>query len=187
MADEPITEEWRVVEDWSDYEVSNFGRVRRRVDRYWCNPKDGSLSVRWASGTLLSPFPDPDGYLIVNLVECGKAKRRRVSMLVCRAFNGDAPTPRHHAAHEDGDKSRNFPGNLSWKTAKENNADKVRHGTIARGERSGTAILTESQIIMIRTIPARSGYPARQIANDFGVAKSTIDRIRQRKTWKHVE
>lgn len=186
MAANNITEEWRTVADWADYEVSSLGRVRRRVPFYQANPKGKGLVERRSAGSILKPFPDADGYLVVNLVHEGNVKRRRVSVLVCRAFNGEPPTPKHQAAHEDGKKDRNVPSNLAWKTSKENNQDKVRHGTVIQGQRHRSAVLSEAQVIEIRATPIRSGRSARQMAMEFSVTKGAIDKARQGKTWKHL-
>lgn len=53
----------------------------------------------------------------------------------------------------------------------------------AVGERNAGAVLTESDIRQIRSDP-RSNT---DIANDFGVTRQNIRRIKLRETWKHVD
>jgi hypothetical protein len=186
MADSPITEEWRVAENYPDYDVSNFGRVRRNTATYWKNPKNGVQHICVPAGALLSPFPDHEGYLIVNLVREKRTFHRRLSIIVCTAFNGPRPTPKHQAAHDDGVKTNNRADNLFWKTAKENKADQTRHGTIARGERSGGARLTDEQAANIKARLA-AGETQWDIAHFHGVGQSTISRIKLSKTWRHIQ
>lgn len=62
-----------------------------------------------------------------------------VSRLVCERVYGPPPTPDHEAAHSCG---RGHEGcvtqnHLSWKTATENQADRVAHGTVNSGQRNG--------------------------------------------------
>jgi hypothetical protein len=50
------------------------------------------------------------------------------------------------ACHGDGDSANNRLGNLRWDTPTNNHADKILHGTTNRGERSGTAKLTDAAV-----------------------------------------
>ncbi|WJI43714.1 hypothetical protein NL532_24210 [Mesorhizobium sp. C120A] len=70
---------------------------------------------------------------------------------------------------------------LSWKTPIENAADKLDHGTIARGEQHGNAKLTEADVRSIRSLGG--GLLHREIGDLFGVTSSTISVIRSRKSW----
>src|SRR5687768_13870758 len=98
-----------------------------------------------------------------------KGKPRRVPRVICEAAHGPPPTPDHEAAHScgKGHLACVTKGHLSWKTHVENIADKFIHGTIAKGERQGSAKLTEADV---RTILALKGIVAqRRIAARFGV------------------
>ena len=121
-------EEWRPVSEQPDYEVSNLGRVRR-------------------DDHFITPYDDGAGYLSVNLCQRSRLKRRRVHRLVCIAFHGPPPTPKHDAAHWDNDRANNRATNLRWATRKENHADKVRHGTMSRGEKHPNVIFTEAEAL----------------------------------------
>lgn len=73
--------------------------------------------------------PSDSGYARVDM----GGKKVRVHRVVLFAFAGPPPTPRHHGAHVDGDKTNNRFENLAWKTPEENEADKRAHGTAPRG------------------------------------------------------
>ncbi|WP_292637037.1 hypothetical protein [Mesorhizobium sp.] len=55
-------------------------------------------------------------------------KCRRVSRLVCEEVHGPPPSPDHEAAHscDNGDLGCATKRHLSWKTPKENTADKFK-------------------------------------------------------------
>ena len=53
----------------------------------------------------------------------------------------------------------------------------------ARGERSGTAKLTEDEVRAIRA----SKDTNRDLAEAYGIAPAYVWQVRNRKTWKHVE
>lgn len=137
------------------------------------------------------------GYLAVSLWEGGVAKTWPVHQVVCHVFHGQRPTPKHHAAHRDGNKSNNSEGNIRWATKIENERDKVAHGTSNRGERCGTAILRDGDIIEIRklvaALPRSSGGKRIKkgamatVAKQFGVTNGCISQIISGKHWGHVK
>lgn len=87
------------------------------------------------------------------------------------------------AAHNCGNRRCVNPRHLRWATAKSNHADKVLHGTAQRGEAHPNAKLTDEQVATIRAIEHQT---LSQIANQFGVAKSTVGQIRSGRGWSHV-
>lgn len=78
---------------------------------------DGNDCLFW-------PFNDSDGY--GRMMKDGKC--RRVSRLVCEEVHGPPPSPDHEAAHscDNGDLGCATKRHLSWKTPKENTADKFK-------------------------------------------------------------
>lgn len=118
------------------------------------------------------------GYLAVSLWQSNKGKLRPVHQLVALAFLGDRPSPDHHVAHNDGNKENNHWTNLRWATRKENEADKILHGTTNRGERNGQAKLTNEQTQQIKDRLARGERPS-AIARDYPVTPSAISQIKR--------
>lgn len=61
-----------------------------------------------------------------------------------------------------------------------------RRDRTTRGEHSASAKLTESDVLDIRSRRS-SGETMQSIADDYGLATSTISSIERRLTWKHVK
>ena len=152
------SEYWLPVPGFPTYEVSDLGGVRR-------------LSGRGA----LKATVDTNGYCVINLRRDGVAKRKYVHRLVCEAFNGPAPTKGHHAAHINGNRADPRLANVRWATAKENSADRVRHGTYSR-------LLTLEQVREIRSKPG----PVAHIAAEYGISRAYVSAIRHRVNWADV-
>jgi hypothetical protein len=106
-----------------------------------------------------------------------------VSRLACERVHGPAPSPQHQAAHNCGNGHLGCvnPRHLSWKTVKENHADKIVHGTALIGERNPAARLT---IELVRRIRALKGTMTHQeIGARFGVSRTRISMILTGKSW----
>lgn len=158
-----MTEEWRPVPSLPGIEASTAGRIRR------------------ASTGLIYAASMTRGYLALR--PAGATRRHYVARMVCEAFHGAPPSPRHEAAHSDGDHQNNAPSNLRWATSQENKADMVAHGTAPRGARNAMSRLTEEQAQAIR----RDLRPAREIAAAYGIHSVHVGAIRRGRRWRHVE
>lgn len=77
------------------------------------------------------------------------------------------------------------PSHLFLGTYADNTADMIAKGRQANGERQPQSKLTEQDIIRIRSICA-SGRSHKSVAREFGVSSVLIDKIVNRKAWKHV-
>lgn len=167
--------EWRTIPSWPDYQASDSGEVRRsRLGR----------SNACKLGKHLTRNLSVLGYLRVGIMRDGKMRTIGVHRLVAEAFHGPAPTAEHHAAHGDGVRTDNRPRNLRWATPAENQADSIRHGTKARGERTGKGKFTSDDILTIR-----GRYPAtsqEKLAREFATTQSHIGRIVRRQVWAHL-
>ncbi len=123
-----------------------------------------------------------NGYAPINIRMT--QQKTVVSRVVCEKHNGPPPTPKHEAAHSCGKGHEGCVNkrHLSWKTAADNQADRVAHGTSNRGERQWMAKLTPSRVIEIRQL-ASSKLPQREIAKRFGIEQSWVSRIVTRNSW----
>lgn len=121
---------------------------------------------------------DKDGYSKGTY----NSKYLGVHRLVCRLTKGNPPTALHHAAHTCNTRACINPQHLKWATAKENCADKIKHGTHQIGEKIGTAKLTSSQIIAIWD----DSREQRIIAEQYGVTQLCVSHIKTGKTWGHI-
>lgn len=176
-----MKEQWRAVVGFAGlYEVSDQGRVRG-LDRMIGHPRGGLR--RW-SGRLLTATTRPDGYLEVSVCKDGKAYVRTVHTVVAEAFHGRGP-PKHEVAHGNGVRGDCRASNLSWKTRKDNHADKIAHGTTNRGARHGAAVLTDSKVRQARVM-AKDGLTHDVIAAHVGCSRSNISRVLRGEMWSHV-
>ena len=110
-----------------------------------------------------------------------------VSRLACAVVHGPAPSQRHQAAHGCGHGHLGCvnPKHLRWATRAENEADKLQHGTHARGERSANAKLTEAAVRQIRALVGT--IPTKEIARQFGVSAGAISRITRGENWSWLK
>jgi hypothetical protein len=158
------------------YEVSDIGRVLS-LDRNIVY-SDGRICHH--RGKVLAPGIGSHGYPSVDL--CGVMFT--VHSLVAAAFIGPKPMGTE-VAHRDGDRTNPRLNNLRYKTPKKNCAEKVRHGTDNRGEKHYAAILTESEVIQIRS-RSRAGERECDLMRYFGTSRNCIANIRHNRTWRHV-
>jgi hypothetical protein len=156
---------------------------------------DGSFWTRWNGRQTpelknewrrLNLAKATNGYLRGKIEFRKVTYRFTISRLVLLAFVGEPPTSKHEAAHLDGDKENNALNNLQWKTRKENEADKVLHGTVARGSRGGNSVLDETAVADIRRKYV-SGSRQTELAAEYGVRQATIWAIVNNVGWNHVE
>ena len=159
------TEEWRAIAGFDRYEVSSLGGVRRKLkgeDRY----------------RVLHPHPTRKGYLVVQLYRLGRKKKAKVHRLVAIAFIG-IPFPGQQTNHIDCDKKNNRVSNLQWCTSKQNSDHAVAHGLYPHGENHHLSVLSDDDVELIRSEYAQGGCTHLQLADKFGVVKSTISKIMQ--------
>lgn len=172
-----------------DYLVYSDGRVTRATA--------GKCAKRYPAGAVLQGTLNPTGYRVYNLLLDGVMKQVRANRLVLETFCGPPPSPHHEAAHGDGDRLNNALANLRWATRIENEADKLRHGTTARGARHGSKTkpetflrgeqlpqskLRECDVQHIRTSPLTGAA----LAVELRVSPTLVSAIRRRKAWRHV-
>ena len=115
-----------------------------------------------------------------------KGRQSIASRVVCEMAHGPAPSETHEAAHSCGKGNQGCvnPRHLRWATPKENAADKIKHGTVACGERQGGSKLKTEQVRLIRLNPWRVSQS--KIALMFGVGQGTIGKIIRRERWGHI-
>lgn len=116
-----IEEVWKQIENYEDYEISNYGRVRRI--RYDNKGNKGQYPIP----NYLKPKIDKDGYIHYTL--CVKQKNKLFSAHKLVALNYiPNPLNKPQINHIDGNKQNNYVGNLEWCTQQENNLHALRTG-----------------------------------------------------------
>ena len=156
---------------WEQYGVTQDGRVRRLDTGKWLTP---CVSCR-------------GGYLTVALWVRGKGHTKYVHQLVAETFYGPRPSPSYDTAHSDGNKMHNHFRNIRWATRAENEADKLLHGRSNRGERNGSAKVTDQQADEIRALSetlcrSTGGVKFKKgelgkLAAKYGITKSAVYQI----------
>lgn len=136
MDNQIITEEWRAIPNYEEYEVSNLGRVKRLAyDKPVCG---GSL--QHCKERILALQSRKHGYQAVMLSKNSKVKSFLVHRLVAFAF---IPNPKNlpHINHKDENPSNNHVSNLEWcnqkynsnyGTSKERIALKLKNGVLSK-------------------------------------------------------
>ena len=176
-----IAMEWRGCVGFPDYEISEFGDVRRTT----------SCRTRTA-GQRLRGYIDTDGYLAYALCDAeGRKTHRCAHQLVADAYIGISPAPNMEVAHENGSRLANHHTNLRWATRKGNDADREIHGTASKGEANGRATITEADVHFIRReyreIKRNRGTrKVVELEQRYGLHRGTIISIARGKSWSHV-
>ena len=93
---------WKLVADYPNYSVSNYGRVRNNK-----------------TGYILKPLKVGFGYVVVELWNKNGPKSKKIHRLVAEAFLPN-PDKKPQVNHIDGNKKNNRLDNLEWVTASEN-------------------------------------------------------------------
>lgn len=169
-----IKEEYKQIIGYSYYYVSNKGNI---------------LST--FTGRLLPiKLNKSKGYLNFTgskLTSEGKRKKTTIFVHreVARCFLGTKPKNRE-VRHLDGNKLNNEITNLKYGTKKQNQRDRLLHGTHNRGSRCGKAKLNESQVLEIVKLKKESEVSNNYLASMFKVNHRTISNILSKNApeWK---
>ena len=166
------------------YQISSLGRVRsveRSVPNRW-GPNGKTIPEK----ILVLNRAHRQGYIAVHLYTGSRCSRRYVHRLVAEHFVPN-PSARPQVNHRDGDKTNNAADNLEWVTARQNcqHAIDASLYEMARGERAGSAKLTEENVIEIRRMVA-AGATHKDAAARFGIGRKAVTKIINRQRWAHV-
>lgn len=171
MADEI----WKPVVGYEGfYSVSNMGRVRRDY------PTKNAGGPRLMKGWIIT-----NGYVMVELTHNGES-RKYVHAIVAAAFIGERPTGLD-VNHKNGIKTDNRDCNLEYCTRSENIKHAVDTGLGLRGSEKPGSKLTEAVVRLLRaTMSPNDLRFISSAAKQYGVAKTTIAKAIDGRTWKHV-
>ena len=159
------SEKWKYIEGQNKkYLISSNGKVISR--------KNGQITLK---GELLH-----DGYIRHAFSNNGEVKRYRRARLVASYFIRK-PKPNEQVNHINGIKTDDRVSNLEWCTPSENNNHKIKILKRSAGSDHYKSKLTLDQVNFVR----KSSDSLATLGKKFGVHKSTISKIKLRKTWKY--
>lgn len=160
-----MSETWKDVQGYSNYEVSDKGRVRS---------KRGVLKTRLNRG----------GYFILTLCKQNHKYTKKPHRLVAEAFLPHVQENRE-VNHKDGDKQNNEVDNLEWVSRSENIKHAYSKGLMdKKGIKNCRAALTEEDVLRIRE--NLECKPISDLAKEYGVGNAAISKIILCRNWKHI-
>lgn len=174
-------EEFREVEGYNNYVVSNLGVVKS-LDRREFSVRNNSFFIR--KGRVLKPYLSKSGYLNVYFSIDGKKKGFRVNRLVALTFILN-PDNKKEVNHKDGNKINNKVDNLEWMTRTENQRHADLNGLriMPSGEKRYNCKISNLQVAEILSSNLRN----KELALIYGVHQSHISHIIKGKHRKHAE
>lgn len=153
----------KTIPNFPDYEIDTRGNVYSKKRQI-----------------ILKLYHNHSGYLQVILYRDGKIYCKRPSRLVLETFVGECPD-RMESCHNNGVKTDNRLDNLRWDTHKSNIGELDR-----RGDKSSHHKLTGQDVLEIRRLWWDMMKEIKDIAKLYGVHYVTVNRIINRRTWKHI-
>lgn len=121
------------------------------------------------------------GYGLLHIRGRGMVRAHRLSWEIHHGLIPDGLWVLHHC-----DVPRCVrPDHLFLGTHADNMADAHRKGRLVCGQRHSRTLLNPEKVLQIRADIA-SGMTYTQVANKFGVSRGAIQRVIDRRNWKHV-
>ncbi len=194
-----MEEEWKVISSHPEYQVSNYGKVKRFI------PDKFNRELK-----ILKMSKDRSGYFYVNLYNKQGKKKYKIHRLLLLAFKPINNPELYQCNHIDGNKQNNNINNLEWCTGSENikhayriglelsrkgkdhhmygkhhtkeAKDKISEGI--KGENHPRHKLTRKNIEEIKLLLQEKTLSQKEIGSIFGVSQVQISMIKLNKTWK---
>jgi hypothetical protein len=177
--------EWRTCARFPDYEVSEYGDIRRRT-----------AIMNRPVGYRLRGFPSRDGYWMYAITAPGNEHNQSVMAyrLVAEAFLGPPPFEGAEVAHRSGSHVSAYWRDLRWTTRKDNHADLQVHGTAVKGPRNGRAKMTDEQAFECRyeyRVLKHKGFRRsyggfKLLQQKYGLSRTSLALLGDGKTWWHL-
>lgn len=141
----------------------------------------------WSSKSkkFLSKQLDKNGYEKVQMISTdGKRHRYSVHRLVLENHDPVPNMINLQVNHKDGNKRNNKLTNLEWCTPKENVHHAIKNGL--RTRINGEAKLTPEKVLEICFLLKEKKITQKEIAKQYEVSVSAIERIKAKKLWKSI-
>lgn len=153
---------------------------RRREDvdtRFWRGVAVTGLDQCWE----WTKFRDKDGYGTIKINGLPARAHRVAFELVRGKLTKDSLV-----LHDCDNPSCCNPLHLSSGSFLDNERDKKKRGRQALGERHGKSVMSESLVTELRGLRA-NGWSLGKLSIRYGIDKTTVAQIVNRKTWRHIK
>lgn len=171
-----IEEVWKDIPGWENlYQASNWGYIKSLI---LYKGKPSRILQTWCYGNY--------GHLEVTLCKNKTKTRHKVHRLILETFIGSCPSGME-CRHLDGNPKNNKLSNLIWGTPKENQSDRILHGTDNRGSKQGSSKMKDKQIKEIRKLAKEGKFTQQQIANMFNICQPMVSMIKNKKRWQYLD
>ena len=144
---------------------------------------ENGVVYSYYSNKNLKPGDNGNGYLVLSLKhDSGKLVTKYVHRLVAETY---LPNPSNLPVvrHKDNITSNNTKDNLCWGTYKDNEDDKIDHGTYDL-RRNGKLSKEDREKI---TNMYKNGYKQKELAIMYNVSRPTITRLINGTTWSNFK
>jgi predicted XRE-type DNA-binding protein len=160
-----MEEFWKKIENYDNYQASNYGRVKK---------------VKNGKERILKPQVISSGYEIVALSVNSKSISKTVHRLIAQTFI-ENNKKKECVNHINGIKTDNRVENLEWNTKSENAIHAYKKlGIITNGIKSRKIMINE--IDKIKKLYF-SGKTQKEISEIYGVHQSTISHLLNNRTY----
>ena len=184
-----MSEIWRKIPGYSNFEISNLGRVKskKRVV-LTSNGKRYPVREKILKG-YFDKSPRGTGWVVGLTNDKGESIGEVIARLLLTTF---VRPPREHevARHLDDNKRNQSLDNLAWGYPKDNTADAFRNGKMDmnRGSRSNFSKLKEYQVLEIRQkyVFKSKEFGVVALGKEYNVDGTLISQIIRRNIWKHI-
>lgn len=164
-----MKEEWKSVDGFEGYLVSNTGKV---------------LSLRFGKVRLLK-VDKSSTYCRVTLSRGNKKYREYVHVLVAKLFI-ENPKGKPFVNHIDGNKENCYSSNLEWCTRSENEVHALSTGLKGRGSKRYNSKRTDNQVHEVCDLISK-GVKRRDILKSCPyMTLRGFNHIRNRDQWTHI-
>lgn len=122
------------------------------------------------------PFGGTNGYGVLKF----QGEMVYAHRLMCDLVHGPSPSPEHQASHSCGNGHLGCvnPRHLSWKTASENQQDRIAHGRAGNG---WLGKITQKEADEIRSLKGK--VTQKRLAEIYGITRSSISAIHTGNAW----
>lgn len=144
-------------------------------ERFWSKVDKSGECWLWTAGKIC-------GYGQYTLPGRISSRAHRVSWAIS---NGEIPAGML-VCHKCDVKNCVRPDHLFLGTDKDNAADCVAKGRNTKGQMVGRSRLNKEKVLAIRGKYKPRVYSQRRLAKEYGVSRSTIQTIIERRFWNHV-